>query len=230
MAKYNVMDKPHYHGHRQRLRKRLSKDSTALADYELLELLLALTLPRQDTKPLAKVLLDRFGSLRSVLYAPTVQLREIKGFGPATEVAWTLLTELWARMQEERMCGKEVFSQPAIIADAARARFGTEPTEELWAVFMDSQNRAFAWEKIASGSVSHASAQPRDVISPALKHEAARVVLVHNHPGASAWPSADDKIFTQAVVRAGQGVNIEVVDHIIVTELDYFSFHEDGLL
>ncbi|MBU1248263.1 MAG: DNA repair protein RadC, partial [Proteobacteria bacterium] len=202
------MNKPHYHGHRQRLRERLTKDSTALADYELLELLLAQSLPRHDTKPLAKELLARFGSLRSVLYAPAAQLTEFKGFGPSTAAAWTLLRELWARIQEAPLSTKDIFSDPRAIADAARARFGTKGSEELWAAFLDNQNRAIAWERITSGSVGHAVASPRDIVSPALKHEAARVVLVHNHPGGSTWPSPEDKAFTQHMVRTASGVNV----------------------
>lgn len=226
----NVMEKPHYHGHRQRLRERLAKDSTALADYELLELLLAQTLPRRDTKPLAKELLAKFKTLRSVLYAPQLQLKEIKGMGPSTLAAWTLLRELWARMQEEAFSSRQELSDPQVIADAARARFGDNPKEELWAVFMDNQNRAIAWERILKGAIDAIGATVRDVIAPAMRHEAKQVVLVHNHPGGSSEPSEDDIFFTHQLRTKTDGLGFIVRDHIIITDVDFFSFRLNGLI
>lgn len=222
--------KPHYHGHRKRLRERMAKNPGALADYELLELLLAQYLPRQDTKPLAKELLDRFTSLHGVIHATDEQLLEVAGFGPACLKGFVLLRELKARMAEERFSARRALSGPAEIADAARARFGTKPVEELWALYLDTRNRVLSWQRIASGSVGSLGSAPRDILAPALAHQAARVVLVHNHPGGSAWPSEQDKSFTLAVARAAKGLDLHLADHLIVTELDYYSFHEDGLL
>lgn len=224
------MTQPHYHGHRQRLRERLAKNAAALADYELLELLLAQTLPRKDTKPLAKELLARFGSLRSVLYAPPAQLAGVTGLGPATLTAWALLRELWARMQEERFSRRQELSDPQDIADAARARFGDNPKEELWGVFMDNQNRAISWERILQGGIDAVGATVRDVIAPAMRHEAKHVVLVHNHPGGMAQPSDDDRFFTHRLRQAGESIGLIVHDHIIVTDMDYFSFRQSGLI
>jgi DNA repair protein RadC len=224
------MEKPHYHGHRQRLRERLERAPSGLADYELLELLLALCIPRQDTKPLAKELLHRFSTLRGALYAPEADLAAIKGMGPATVAAFRLLRETWARLQEQPLTRREVLPDARTVADAARARFGVGREEELWAAYLDLQNRALAWERIASGAEGEIHARPRDVLAPALRHQAARIILVHNHPGGTAWPSEEDKHFTLAVARAAQAVQVAVVDHVVVTESDYFSFQEKDLL
>ncbi len=224
------IDTCHYHGHRQRLRERLQKNASGLADYELLELLLAQSLPRKDTKPLAKELLQRFGSLRAVLYAPFAQLAECKGIGTATLVAWELFRELWARIQEEKLYCSEELSDPLAIVDAARARFGSKSREELWAVFLDTRNRVIAWECVVKGTTDHALLTARDIMTPALAHQAPKLVLVHNHPGGAAWPSEEDKLFTLQIVQTGAGIGVMVLDHIIITELEYYSFQEHNLL
>ncbi|MBA4357945.1 MAG: hypothetical protein C0405_09505, partial [Desulfovibrio sp.] len=122
---------PHYLGHRQRQREKLLAEPKALADYELLELLLGQVLPRRDTKPLAKELVARFGSLREVIQAAPEALCAVKGFGEALAGHWALLREVFARLGEASVREKQVFSGPELVAEAARARIGHLPVEEF---------------------------------------------------------------------------------------------------
>ncbi|MDD4732084.1 MAG: JAB domain-containing protein, partial [Desulfovibrio sp.] len=183
------MDTPHYHGHRRRLRERLDREPRSLADYEVLELLLARTLPRQDTKPLAKELLTRFGTLHGVLYAPDAQLLRVKGFGAALLSSWKLYREVWARMKEPSPQRREVLDDPDRVAEGAKARFGTKGVEEFWIALVDNRNRVRAWECVSKGTVDQTAVYPREVLSLALRHEASGMILVHNHPGGNPEPS-----------------------------------------
>ncbi|WP_022661230.1 RadC family protein [Paucidesulfovibrio longus] len=224
------MDKPHYHGHRERLRERLLREPRGLADYEILELLLARTLPRQDTKPLAKELLRRFGSLHGALYAPEAQLAEIKGFGAALASSWALYRELWARLREPSALRREVLSGPEMVAEGAKARFGAKGTEEFWVALVDNQNRVISWECVSKGTVDQTAVYPREVMSLALRHQAAGMILVHNHPGGSPEPSDEDVRLTLRIKRAADDLGVRLLDHLVVTDREHYSFQGHGLL
>lgn len=225
-----MSDSPHYLGHRQRLKERLMRNPRELADYEVLELVLASVLPRRDTKPLAKELLSRFGTLRSVLGASSEQLEEMKGVGPAVLSHWRLLREVHARLAEGRMAETEVLSSVQAVADAAMARLGTKRREEFWAVLLDASNRVIAWECVNSGTVDRVDAYPREILALALKKQARGLILVHNHPGGNPAPSEDDRTLTLGMVKVASALQILVRDHVIVCDGKYFSFHENGLL
>jgi len=225
-----MTNKPHYHGHRQRLREKLVADSRGLADYELLELLLAQVFSRKDTKPLAKGILDRFGSLKDALMTQPEQLLEIDGVGPAVVAHWTLLQELFARMGESLARNREALSDPAEVAQAAMARIGAKGTEEFWAAFLDTKNRVIAWERVSKGTVNATPVFPREIMARALKLEAAGIILAHNHPGGDPTPSREDIMLTGEIQQTGRGLDIRVLDHLIVTDCDYYSFNESGRL
>lgn len=217
-------------GHRQRLRKRLLANSRALADYELVELLLAQTLPRCDTKPLAKALLARFDGLAGVLRAPVEQLQAVPGFGPALSAAWKLYAELFARLGETPIRRREVLSSANMVAEAAQARFGAERHEEFWVALLDNKNRALAWECVSRGTVNQTAVFPREVLALALRHQASGIVLVHNHPGGDTTPSREDLVITERIRRSAGELDIRVLDHLVVTDAGHFSFNEHGLL
>ncbi|MGE4551724.1 MAG: DNA repair protein RadC [Desulfovibrionaceae bacterium] len=221
---------PHYLGHRQRLRERLAADSRALADYELLELLLAQTLTRCDTKPLAKDLLARFGNLSGVLRAPQDQLTAVPGFGPALAAAWGLYAELFARLGEMPVRRREVLSDACIVAEAAKARFGAERCEEFWVALLDNKNRTLAWERISRGTVDQTVVFPREVLALALRHQASGLILVHNHPGGDPTPSREDLALTERIRRSAEELGLRVLDHLVVTDAGHYSFNEHGLL
>lgn len=225
-----MSQRPHYHGHRERLRLRLLKDPSHLADYEILELILAQALPRRDTKPLAKELLSRFGTLRSVFSAPEEELLAVEGFGPGLAAFWKLLHEFRARYNEAPVMEREVFNSPRIVAEAAMARLGAETSEEIWLALVDTKNRLIAWERVAKGTVDQAPVYPREVLEPAIRHKASGLVLVHNHPGGDPTPSDQDVHLTQRIKRAAKELGIRLLDHVIVSEDDYFSFQSEDML
>lgn len=223
-------EKPHYYGHRKRLRDRLVKAPNSLADYEILELVLACVIPKGDTKPLAKKLLARFKTLAGVMAAPSERLMEIQGFGPTLAAHWVLQRELSARISEEPIRQRMTITGPEIVAEAAMARLGGKPLEEFWAALVDNKNRVMAWEKITAGTVDRIAVFPRQILTFALKHQAAGVLLVHNHPGGDPNPSREDVDLTIRIANSSKELDIRILDHIMVTETEYYSFQEHGLL
>jgi DNA repair protein RadC len=223
-------EKPHYLGHRQRLKEKLLRDGRALADYEILELALAAVIPRRDTKPLAKLMIARFGSLKDVLMARADQLEAVSGIGPAVVSHWALMQELFARMGEARTRSGAPLSDPADVARAAMARIGSKGVEEFWAAFMDSKNRVIAWEQVSKGTVNATPVFPREIMATALRLEASALILAHNHPGGDPAPSMEDVALTRKIHETAMGLDIRVLDHIIVTDHDYYSFNEHGRL
>lgn len=223
-------EKPHYLGHRQRLRDRLVNNSRGLADYELLELLLAQVFTRKDTKPLAKAILARFGSLKAAIMARPEQLVEIDGIGPGVSAQWTLIQELFARLGETVTRSKEALSDPAEVAKAAMSRIGSKGTEEFWAAFLDSKNRVISWEQISKGTVNATPVFPREIMATALRLEAVSIILAHNHPGGDPTPSREDVMLTDRINESASGLDIRILDHLVVTDSEYYSFNEHGYL
>ncbi|MDR3073796.1 MAG: DNA repair protein RadC [Deltaproteobacteria bacterium] len=217
-------------GHRKRLRERLAAASHALADYEVLELVLGHVLLRQDTKPLAKELLLRFGSLRGALDARTPELASVPGFGPALEAYWQLLRELMARYAEAPARRRQELCSPQAVARMARVRLAGSGREEFWVAYLDVQNRLIAWELAAKGSVEAVPLHPRDVMARALALEASGLILVHNHPGGNPRPSGADIDLTAVMRSAGEPLGIRVTDHVIVTDGACYSLAEDRVL
>ncbi len=226
----SAKDAPHYLGHRQRLRGRLAREPKALADYELLELALAQVLRRSDTKPLAKALLARFGSLAGVFAATDEQLLGLDGFGPALCSHWALLRELLARLGEGGLAPRQVLSGPEAVLAAARARFGRSGLEEVWAALLDNKNRVLAWEQVSRGTVDQSALYPREIMALALKHKAAGLILVHNHPGGDPNPSEADIRITSQLARAAADLGLRLLDHLIVAEDRHASFQELRLI
>ncbi len=223
-------EKPHYLGHRKRLREKLVKDSRNLADYELLELVLAQVFTRKDTKPLAKAVLARFGSLKDAIMARPEQLMELDGIGPGVSAQWALMQELFARMGETVTNSRQALSDPAEVAKAAMARIGSKGTEEFWAAFLDSKNRVISWERISKGTVDATPVFPREIMATALRLEAASLILAHNHPGGDPTPSREDHMLTDKIKESAGGLDIRVLDHLVVTDTEYYSFNEHGYL
>lgn len=220
----------HAQGHRKRLRERLLSAGHTLAEYEVLELLLGHVLLRRDTKPLAKELLEKFGSLRGVLDARTQELAAISGFGPALEAYWRLLREMMARYEEGPARQREQFCSPQAVARMARIRLANCDHEEFWIAYLDSQNRLLSWELASMGSVDTVPLYPRDVMTRALVLKATSLILVHNHPGGSPKPSGNDVSLTEKLREAGAPLGIRVMDHVIVTESACYSLREDCLI
>lgn len=225
-----MSDNRHYIGHRERLRGRLANDSRQLADYEILELLLGQVITRQDTKPLAKALLSRFGSIYGVFAAHPAELRQVKGFGPKLENFWILWRETWARMNEGKVLEKPTLSTPESVAQMAIARLGAASKEEFWVALLDTRNRLLSWEQLCKGTVDQTPVYVREVLSLALEREASSIILIHNHPGGNVKPSAQDEEVTARICRAARDIGMRVLDHLVVSGSSYFSFQSQGLL
>jgi len=221
---------PHYLGHRRRLKDRLVEDPRALADYEVLELILGYVNVRRDTKPLAKELLARFGNLRGVLTARMEELRDAPGVGPGVEEFITLWREAWARFHEQPVRDRAVLNSPEIVAEMARARIGNREHEEFWMALVDTKNRLIGWEQVSKGTVDQTAVYPREVLRVAIRRQASGMILVHNHPGADPRPSIQDVDFTRRIKSAAREVDIRVLDHLVVTENRFYSFQSEGML
>ena len=204
--------------------------SKSLADYELVELLLTYCIPRKDTKPMAKDLLERFGGLRGLLLADKDQLGEVSGLGPSTAAFFAALQELWSRVGEEGLVPREVMNEPMLVVEAAQARLGHLPHEEFWVVLLDKKLRVIDWRQLSRGTVDKTAVYVRELMGLALTNKACAMILVHNHPGGDPTPSEEDVSLTRRISRAGRDLDIRVLDHVVVTDKRYFSFQEKSLL
>lgn len=223
--------KPHYHGHRQRLRERFLKGgANALADYELLELLLCMAMPRGDVKPLAKSLIAQFGSFANVLAARPEDLQKTKGLGDAGIAAIKVAEASAQYLARERAMELPVLASWEQLIDYCRVRLGHRKTEELHLLFLDRKNRLIADECHQTGTVDHTPVYPREVIKRALELHASAIILVHNHPSGDATPSRGDIDMTRRIIEAARAMEIIVHDHIIISQAGYNSFKTLGLI
>lgn len=224
---------PDYHGHRQRLRDRFLKSGLAgFADYEVVELLLTLAVPRSDVKQPAKALIARFGNLRGILDAPVEELRAISGIGSVTPVALQIIKAAATLYLQQSGEGRDSLADPAQLANFWRMRIGALQHEVFEVAYLDSAYRLLrdGVETLEEGTIDRAAVYPRRVIEAALKRGAASLVLAHNHPNGQVQPSEQDKALTRAIVLGAETVHLKVVDHLIVSAQETFSFRKAGLL
>ena len=224
-------DKPDYLGHRQRLRERfLSGGDGALADYELLELLLCQAQPRLDVKPVAKALLKRFGSFAGVMAATPAQLQEIDGVGPAAAVIIKVVQSCALRMAQQDVIQRDVIASWKKLLDYCRMRMAEEKTEQFRLLFLDNKNALIADEQQQRGTVNHTPVYPREVVKRALELGASAIILVHNHPSGDPTPSEDDIAMTKEVAAAAEKLGIAVHDHIVIGRKGHASLRSLGYL
>jgi DNA repair protein RadC len=208
---------PHYHGHRDRLRKRFREGGAgALADYELLELVLFRALPRRDVKPLAKALIAKFGSFAEVISAPPARLAEVDGTGEAVITELKVVEAAAHGLARGKVRARPVLSSWNAVLDYCRAAMAFAEKENFRILFLDKRNQLIADEVQQKGTVDHTPVYPREVIKRALELSATAIVLVHNHPSGDPAPSRADVEMTKAIVEAARPFGIEVHDHIIV--------------
>jgi DNA repair protein RadC len=224
-------DKPHYHGHRERLRRRfLEGGAEALADYELLELVLFAAIPRGDAKPLAKALIDRFGSFAGAIAAPVGAIAEVKGAGDSVAAALKMVEAAAARLARAAAAAGPVFANIDKVVGYCRVAMGRAKTEQFRILFLDTRNRLIRDEVQQTGTVNHTPVYPREVVKRALELGATAIVMVHNHPSGDPTPSRADIAMTKEVQAAAKALGIALHDHVIVTRADHASFRELGLL
>ena len=223
--------RPHWWGHRERLRERfLRTGAKGLQDYELLELLLSYAIPRKDVKPQAKELLRRFGSLAGVLDAPLEEVQEVKGIGPRAAALLRLAKEMGEVYLGERMRGVDVLSSPSRVVDFCLFRLKGEGEEKFMVIYLNVKNEVMDYEVVQEGTVDRSVVYPRRVAEKALRRRAASVIVVHNHPSGHPDPSPEDRGITRELVEALRPLEIRLLDHIIVGKRGYFSFRERGIL
>ena len=207
----------HYHGHRERLRQRFRENGdTALADYELLELLLFRLIPRRDTKPIAKALLSRFGTLAGVIGAKASLLTEISGIGETVAGDLKLVGAIAHRMLKSDLQGKQVLSSWSSVIDYCHAAMAYEEREQFRILFLDKRNGLIADEVQGRGTVDHTPVYTREVVKRALELSSTAIILVHNHPSGDPTPSRADIEMTKMIIDTAKPLGITVHDHIII--------------
>jgi DNA repair protein RadC len=210
--------------------KLLAHGAGALADAELVALLLRTGLPGVSVLQLAQAILDDLGGLTGLLHAQPAELRRIKGLGPAKRAEIAAIMELARRSLVEELSTRPVFDAPSKVKDYLRLQLGSRAHEIFAVLFLDAQNRLLRLEEMFRGTLTQTSVYPREVVKRALELHAAAVILAHNHPSGLAEPSRADEYLTQTLRSALALVDIRVLDHLVVGQSDVVSFAERGLL
>lgn len=222
---------PHYHGHRARLRAKFDQaQGLGLADYELLELLLFQAIPRGDTKPLAKSLLQKFGSMASLLQADPALIQEVPGAGPAVVHTLKLMQAVMVKALQQDMMDKPILSSWKSVLDYCKATMAYDQKEALRLLFLDRKNQIIADEVQQTGTIDHAPIYPREVVKRALDLGASAIILVHNHPSGDPTPSVADIEMTHKVQEAARPLSIQVHDHLIIGKGSHTSLKSMGLM
>ncbi|HEY5301733.1 MAG TPA: DNA repair protein RadC [Acetobacteraceae bacterium] len=218
-------------GHRARMRARLvSAGPEALADHEMLEMVLFLALPRRDTKPIARALLNRFGSFAAAIAAPPNDLRGVEGLGEAGMAALKLVQGAALRLARAEVMDRPVLANWDRLIEYLNAVLSRERIEQFRVLFLDTRNRLLADEAQGRGTVNHTPVYPREVVKRALELHATALILVHNHPSGDPTPSREDVAMTAEVKNAAAVLSVVLHDHIIVGNGRWLSFRQEGLL
>jgi DNA repair protein RadC len=208
---------PHYHGHRERLRERFRRaGAEALSDYELLEMVLFRALPRRDVKPLAKSLINMFGSFAEAVHAPEARLREIVGLGEVAITEIKLIAAAASRVAKGQLKPRTLLSSWTSVIDYCRTAMAFADKEQFRILFLDKRNQLIADELQQVGTIDHTPVYPREVVKRALELSATAIILVHNHPSGDPTPSQADVQMTKVIIEIAKPLGISVHDHIIV--------------
>jgi len=227
----DAKEKPHYLGHRDRLRERFAATAgEGMPDYEMLELLLYQAIPRRDVKPIAKALLVAFGSLGAVLSAPLRELQRVNGIGEAAGIALKVSHAAGLRIVRQQVMHKDVIGSWDQVLDYCKAAMGYEALEQTRILFLDRKNKLIADEVQQKGTVDHTPLYPREVVKRALDLNASAIILVHNHPSGDPTPSRGDIDMTKKVQDAAEKLGIVLHDHVVIGKSEHVSFRTLGLL
>lgn len=210
--------------------KMLARGPAALADAELLALLLRTGVRGQNVLQLAQSVLDAFGGFALLMRASPAEIGKVKGMGPARQAELAAVVEIARRGLAQRLSDRPVFESPAAVKDFVALQLGELPHESFAALFLDAQHRLIAIETLFNGTLTQTAVYPREVVRRAMAHNAAAVILAHNHPSGVAEPSRADEHLTEALKKALALVDIRVLDHLVVGREAIVSFAERGLL
>ncbi|MFC3570451.1 RadC family protein [Paracoccus simplex] len=217
--------------HRARLRDRFMQGGAgAMPDYELLELVLFRAIPRQDVKPLARLLLDRFGDFNRVLSAPPARLAEVSGVGQAVMQELKIVEAAAQRLARSRVMHRPVLTSWDALLDYCHTAMAHREIEQFRVLYLDRKNVLIADEEQARGTVDHVPVYPCEIMRRALELNASALILVHNHPSGDPTPSQADIAMTGRIAAAAEVMGIAVHDHLIIGKARELSFRSEGLL
>jgi len=227
-----MADQPHDGtGHRARLRKRLFQDGpSALHDHELVEYLLALTIPRRDTKALAKALIAKFGSIGALLAAPADAIARAGKLSESSVAAIKIAEAAALRLLRTGIEGKPVLGNWQALLDYLHASMAHQPIEQVRVLYLNAKNVLISDELLSEGSVDEAAVYVREVVRRALDCHATALILVHNHPSGDPQPSRQDVQLTRDIIEATQHLKISVHDHVIIGSKGHSSLRALGLI
>ena len=208
---------PHYHGHRERLRNRLREAGPeALADYELLELVLFRAIPRRDVKPLAKALIARFGSFAEAIAAPAQRLAEVEGMTAGAAGEFAVVAASAKRFAKGAAKKRLPVGSWSEVIDYCRTAMAFAEREEFRVLFLDKKNGLIADETLGIGTIDQAPVFPREIVRRALELAATAVILIHNHPSGDPEPSTQDVKMTLDIIAVAAPLGVTVHDHIVI--------------
>lgn len=221
-----------YLGHRKRLRERYAKNGyEALQDYEIIELLLTFVKQRVDTKPLAKQLIKKYGTIEEILKADIKDLKETEGIGDITAVFLNFIGDIAACSFKDKAEKQKIsFKNKNQLISYLRNDIGFSKNEEFKVLFLNSVNEIIETEILFTGTIDKSAVYPRKILERALYHKARSIVFVHNHPSGNVSPSQKDIELTEEMKKFFKIVDINVLDHIIITKNSHFSFLEEGII
>ena len=218
-------------GHRQRLRERfLAGGLDGFHDYEVIELLLTLAMPRKDCKDAAKEALKRFKTLQGVLEATPQELGKVDGIGPKNLFGLKLIKAVAERYLEKKLIHKDAINDSKALFDYLYHSIGDKNREFFKVIFLNSKNQVIGARTISEGTLTASSVYPREVIQAALSHDAAALIFAHNHPSGDPKPSSEDVAVTRQLVFAGKVMGMVVHEHLIIGDNRYFSFADQGYI
>lgn len=223
-------------GHRKRVKEKFLKTGfDNWQDYEILEFALFFVIPRKDTKQIAKELLKKFGSFKELVNADYNDLvkacKEIDGISVNTAFFFYFLKAFSTKYSELKVKPKEKVSSPQDVVEYLKNKIGFCPEENLYAIFLNASNKVLKFEKISKGTTARSAVYPEEIAKEALNAGRTRSIIVaHNHPGGVCKPSQNDIIATEAIQKALKTISVLLLDHIIVTDTDYYSFKDNGLI
>jgi DNA repair protein RadC len=219
-------------GHRNRLKSRfLNSPRRTLQDYEILEMMLFCVIPRRDTKPLAKVLLNKFGTIAGVVFADDSALKTIPGIGDSVVFLIKLMADFFSRICIPQKKGEvHVLSSWMAVIHYCQMTMGFKKSESYRVLFLNKKNVLIGDEFIEAGTVDKIAIYPREISKMSLLHGAVAIILVHNHPSGDPTPSKEDIEITKRIVAALIPINVTLHDHLIVAEHKHFSFKASGLI
>lgn len=226
-------EKPDYLGHRKRLRERfILGEGKDMPDYELLELLLMIAIPRRDVKPIAKRLIKKFGSFAEVINASIEDLQQIEGIKETSATILKIVKAAALRMSWQNLSSSDapVISNWDTMVDYCRSSMGYLDIEEFHIIFLNSKLQVIGEEVQQRGTINQVAIHPREVIKSAINKGATAIILAHNHPSGDVTPSRADLQVTKQINEAANLVNIKLIDHLIISKNLVYGFKDHGAL